>query len=159
MSSWFNLSPSWNASLYLEYERGYNFSREYQAPVLFSNAEGRWTPLGILEVGALVGAYVEYTPDGPVEEITLNARPYLSLTPVNDLNIRIYVDNLWLRSTSHLEHVLGGLLVSYNFLPKSWIYLAINESQQRGSSDGTLPATMQVEARAAAFKIRYLFYL
>ncbi|GEM_PF-1658478 len=38
-----------------------------------------------------------------MEEITFNAHPYLSWTPVNNLNMRLYLDNLHLRTTAALN--------------------------------------------------------
>jgi len=43
--------------------------------------------------------------------------------------------------------------VSWNFLPKSWAYLAVNES--RDNSEGR----MKLKERVVAFKLRYLFLL
>ncbi len=93
--------------------------------------EVEWIPLKFLEVGANVGMYIENTPSREIEEITYNARPYFSITPFNNLNLRVYLDNLWLHSTGRLERLVGGFLFSFNFLPKSWIYLALNEGRAR----------------------------
>ena len=106
--------------------------------------------------------YVEDNPVGKVEEITYNARPYFSLTPFNNLNIRVYVDNLFLKSTDRLDHVIAGFLFSYNFFPKSWIYLALNEVQDRSDqfdkSGNLLPNRLHTTDRAGVFKIKYLYY-
>jgi hypothetical protein len=99
--------------------------------------------------------YVEWKPDGSLEDITYNARPYFSLTPVNDLNFRVYVDNVFVRSTDKLEHVILGFLFSYNFLPKSWIYFALNQVEQRDPTS----RLMQIVGRAAVLKVKYLYYM
>ncbi len=107
--------------------------------------------------------WVEGNPEGRIEEITYNARPFFSFTPFNDLNFRVYVDNLFSRNADRLERVVFGFLLSYNFLPKSWIYLAINEVQDRSAAfDGAgnpLPMRMQTADRAAVAKVKYLYYL
>jgi hypothetical protein len=74
---------------------------------------------------------------------------------VNDLNFRVYMDNVFTQSTDKLEHVILGFLFSYNFLPKSWIYLAINQVEQRDP----ITRLMQIEGRAAVLKVKYLYYL
>lgn len=116
----------------------------------------------MLEVGTSASAFVEGHPGGGVEDVTLNARPYFSLTPINDLNVRVYVDNLYVKSSRQLERVIAGLLFSYNFLPKSWIYLAINEVRDRSDeydAAGTLlPHRMHVVDRAGVLKVKYLYY-
>lgn len=162
-SSWFNISPRWQGNLYMEFQRTYNFQREYLGNVLAASAEVEWLLTNTFQVGTTLGRYAEYTPQGSVEEITCNARPFVSVTPFNNLNLRLYVDNTWLRSSGHIEQVVGGLLFSYNFLPKSWIYLALNDIQERtDATDGagrTVRSAMHVQARVAVFKVRYLYYL
>lgn len=53
-------------------------------------------------LGASLNASVEGNPRNKIEDITWNARPYFSLTPVNDLNVRVYVDNVYVRSTERV---------------------------------------------------------
>lgn len=159
-NSWYNVSPAWNGNFGLGYLFTYNFAREYTAPVGFLDGSISWRALSILRIGASVGLYAEWTPDGPLEEVTYNARPFLSFTPVNNLNLSVYVDNIWLRSSGKIESMVGGLLLSYNFLPKSWIYLALNEVRQRPDPEDGLPTPrMATTHRAGVFKIKYLYYL
>jgi hypothetical protein len=121
-----------------------------------------WKALNALEVGTSVDMYVEGNPDGNVEDITYNSRPFVSLTPMNNLNLRVYVDNVFVKSSDKLEHVIFGFLFSYNFLPKSWIYLALNEVRQREEEHGPggeiLPARMRTTDRAGVLKVKYLYY-
>jgi len=53
-------------------------------------------------------------------------------------------------------------LFSYNFLPKSWIYLAVNEIQDRSdeldSKGNVIPNRLHTTDRAAVLKIKYLYY-
>jgi hypothetical protein len=115
-----------------------------------------------MEVGTSLNTFIEGNPEGAVEDITYNARPFISVTPVNNLNARLYVDNVYVRSTKQFEQVILGFLFSYNFLPKSWIYLAVNEVRDRSPEYGTtgapLPERMHVVDRAGVFKIKYLYY-
>jgi hypothetical protein len=96
--------------------------------------------------------FVEWNPEGDVEDITYNTRPFISATPVNNLNIRIYLDNVLLRSSGHFEQLIGGFLFSYNFSPKSWIYFAVNEIQARPNDH------MEVLDRAGVLKLKYLYF-
>jgi hypothetical protein len=154
-SLWMNISPRWQANVYGEYSRTYNFLRGYLGHFLSFSAEAGWKALNELELGTAYNMYTEWKPDGSLEDITYNARPYFSLTPVNDLNFRVYMDNVFTQSTDKLEHVILGFLFSYNFLPKSWIYLAINQVEQREP----ITRLMQIEGRAAVLKVKYLYYL
>jgi hypothetical protein len=61
------------------------------------------------------------------------------------------------------ERIIDGFLFSWNFLPKRWIYFAINElrdrSDQYDENNNLLPSTMHVTDRAAVLKIKHLYYL
>ncbi len=162
LSSWFYTSPNWNGNLWGGYSRTYNFSREYLAFYAWSGAEFSWQATSILQLGTSLNAFIEGNPSGSTEDITLNTRPFFSLTPLNDLNIRMYVDNVFLRSSARNEQVLFGLLFSYQFLPKSWIYFALNELHDRGdefdANDRPLPHRLHIADRVAVAKVKYLYY-
>jgi hypothetical protein len=163
LSSWCNISPRWEAHLSGGYSRTYNFSRDYLAFYNWLNTEIEWKPLAQVQLGTSYNMWVEGNPGGQIEEITYNARPFFSFTPFNDLNFRVYVDNVFSRNADRLERVVFGFLLSYNFLPKSWIYLAINEVRDRSVAfDGAgsaIPMRMQTTDRAAVAKVKYLYYL
>ena len=106
--------------------------------------------------------YVEGDPDYSIAEITYNARPYFSLTPINNLNIKVYVDNVFIKSVDRLDQVVVGLFFAYNFSPKSWIYFAFNEVRERNEEydkfNNPLPKRLKVADRAAVLKVKYLYY-
>jgi hypothetical protein len=161
LSSWYHIAPAWSGNLYGGYAKTFNFSRDYLAPYGWLGAGVNWKALSILEAGTSYDMFIERKPEGALEDITFNARPYCSLTPLNDLNIRVYVDNVFLRSSQQNERVIVGALVSYNFLPKSWIYLAFNELQERvavADASGGSRRVLQSTGRAAVLKVKYLYY-
>jgi hypothetical protein len=153
LSTWFSINPRWHANVYGGYSKTYNFTRDYLAFYSWWNGYIKYQITPTLQIGSLVGAFIEGNPDGNVEEVTYNARPFISATPINNLNVRIYVDHVLMRSTGKLEQLIGGLLFSYNFSPKSWVYLAINEVQYRPEE------RLRVQNRAAVFKLKYLYYM
>jgi hypothetical protein len=161
-SSWYNISPKWSANLYGSIARTYNFSRDYLASFLSVGSGFDWHALKILGLGTSLNAFVEWKPNHDLQDITYNARPYFSLTPVNDLNIRVYVDNVYVKSTDHMESMIFGFLFSYSFLPKSWIYLAVNELRDRSDqfdpAGDLLPNTLHVTDRVSVLKVKYLYY-
>jgi len=162
LSSWFNLSQKWNANVWGGYQKTYNFGRDYLASYSWFGFYAEWKALDILEIGTSYDMFIEGDPDGNIEDITYNARPFFSLTPINNLNFRVYVDNVFVRSTDRMERIIGGFLFSWNFLPKSWIYLAVNEFQDRSdqydANNNLMPNTMHTTDRAGVFKIKYLYY-
>jgi len=162
LSSWFNTSPEWNGNLWGGYQKTYNFSRGYLGYYGWGGLSFGFYALKTLRVGTSANIFVEWDPGHNQEDLVLNARPYFSLTPVNDLNIYVYFDNVFVESTDHVEQRILGLLFSYNFLPKSWIYLAINELSNRWPEyDGAgalLPNRLHVADRAGVLKLKYLYY-
>ena len=161
-STWLSISPKWNANVYGAISKTYNFSRDYLASYFSLGSQLTWHALKVLDLGTSYNMYVEGKPDGNIEEITYNARPFVSVTPLNDLNIRMYMDNVFLRSTDRAEHLIFGFLFSYSFLPKSWIYLAINEVRDRSDqfdpAGVLLPNTLHVTDRVSVLKVKYLYY-
>ena len=153
LSSWYNIDPRWNANLGGSYSKTYNFIRDYLADFYSIWAYYQWQVNRNIQLGTTANVYIEGNPDGKIEEVIYNARPFISLTPMNNMNVRVYVDNLIKDSTGQVEEIKGGLLFSYNFSPKSWIYLAINEIQYRPEE------VLKVQNRAAVFKLKYLYYL
>jgi hypothetical protein len=152
-SSWFNTSPKWSGNLWTRYSWGYNFSREYVAFYTRFGGNIQWQILDEFSLGTTIDMYVEGNPDNNIEDITYNTRPYISWTPVNDLNIRLYVDNVFLHSSGKMEQAIAGFLIAYNYSPKSWIYFAINEVRERDDFN-----IMRIADRAAVLKASYLYY-
>jgi len=162
LSTWFSISQKWNANVWGGYTRTYNFDREYLSFYSWFGGYIEWKTFDILEIGTSYDMFIEGNPEGNVEEITYNARPFFSLTPINNLNFRIYVDNVFLQSTDRMDRIIAGFLFSWNFLPKSWIYFAINEFKDRSDeydvNDNLLPNRMHTIDRAGVFKVKYLYY-
>jgi hypothetical protein len=162
-SMWFNISPRWVANVWGGYSYGYNFSREYVGSYIWFGSYIEWKLLSTLELGTSYNMYIEKMPGGAIEDITYNARPYISLTPITNLNLRVYMDDVFLRSSDQNERLIVGFLFSYNFLPKSWIYLALNEIQERKDvldrTGLTMGRRMEVAGRAGVVKVKYLYYL
>ncbi len=162
LSTNINTSPNWSANTWTGYSKTYNFFRDYLAFYSWAGFSFNFKAAEILRIGTTFDAWIEGNPDNKIEDVTYNARPYFSLTPVNDLNLRLYVDNLYLSSTKKLEQMIIGILFAYNFSPKSWIYLAVNEFRDRtpefDSFGNMLQERLHVVNRAAVLKLKYLYY-
>ena len=162
VNAWCHVSPKWRGFIFSGYSKTYNFSREYLAYYTWLGGEVEWQVLNMLEIGTSANLFVEGNPEGDIEDITYNARPYISATPTNNLNIRVYFDNVFVRSSDRVEQTIFGFLFSYNFSPKSWIYFAINElrdrSDQYNSAGDLLPNRLHIIDRAGVFKLKYLYY-
>ncbi|MFA3782461.1 DUF5916 domain-containing protein [Melioribacteraceae bacterium 4301-Me] len=161
-SSWYNISPKWDADLYGGYSKTYNFSRDYLAFYSWAGASVSWKAMDILELGSSYNMYIEGNPSGKIEDITYNLRPYFSLTPINDFNLRMYFDNVFVKSKDQNTQVILGILFSYQFLPKSWIYFAWNEIHTRQDifdfSGNVVGSKFNLLDRASVIKIKYLYF-
>lgn len=153
-SSWYNINPAWNANVYSGYTKTYNFARNYLAFYSWIGSGFSMKASDIIRVGTSFDMWIEGNPSGDVEDITYNARPWISFTPVNDLNFYLYVDNVFVKSTDKMERIFFGGLFSYQFSPKSWIYVAINEVHDRFNNN----RSMELSDRVSVFKIKYLYY-
>ena len=162
LSSWYNISPKWAGNLYGGYSKTYNFSREYLSFYSWLGAYIEWLTSDFLTMGTSYDMFIEGNPENKIEAITYNARPFVTLKPVNDINVRIYVDNVFSTETDHLESMIVGVLFSWNFLPKSWVYFAFNDFQDRSerfdSMGNLLPNKLHVTDRASVLKLKYLYY-
>ncbi|MDT8323422.1 MAG: hydrolase, partial [Bacteroidota bacterium] len=161
-STWFHVSPAWEANLWGGYARAYNFDRDWLAFYHWLEFSFGLHVSNTFYATLDAGQWAEGNPDGGVEDITWNARPALTVTPVNNLSFRLYVDNVFVRSSDRMERIIAGFLVSWNFLPKSWVYFAINDVRDRSEEfDGSgrlLPSRMHILDQAAVLKIKYLYY-
>ncbi|MEW6752736.1 MAG: DUF5916 domain-containing protein [Candidatus Latescibacterota bacterium] len=157
-ASWL-LSGDLEAQAWGGVSRTYNYGRMYRGLYSWAGAFADWQMTDVLQAGGTLSAFVENDPDGRLEEVTWNARPRLTLTPANDVTFYLYVDNLLLHSTGRLEQVIGGALFSWQFLPKSWAYLAINEVQARPAPGRSGPRPLRAQGRAAVLKAKVLYYL
>jgi len=162
-STWFHVSPTWNGNLWGGHAKTYNFDREYVASYTWAGNYFEWSAGKNLTIGANTNVYIENKPSGDIEEITYVSRPFINVVPINYLNLRLYVDNVYLHSSQRLDRVIVGFLFSYNFLPKSWIYLAYNDFQERGPEyddfGNQLRTRLHTTERASVVKIKYLYYL
>lgn len=162
LSSWFHTNPKWGGNINFNYSKTYNFARKYLASFISLYTGIQYRPSSSLEIGTSVNIWIENKPDGSTEEIYYNSRPFISLTPLNNMNFRLYVDNTLTKTSGKVLDVKIGFLFSYNFSPKSWIYLALNDVYDRSTeydeSKKILPNRLHLVDRAGVVKVKYLYY-
>ncbi len=162
VSCWMNISSQWNANFYGGYQKTYNFARNYLSYYSWLGSYLEWNVMTTMQIGTSYDMFIEGDPDNDIADITYNARPFISLTPINDLNLRLYIDNLYLRSTRQMEKIIIGFLFSYNFSPKSWLYLAFNEFRNRTDTYDVMGVhagrPLRLSEQVGVLKVRYLYY-
>jgi hypothetical protein len=114
--------------------------------------------------------YWELDPTGKVVAVTTPLSPRLDFRFDSRINFNIY-DNLVFQTpetrfkeTKPVSNRIG-FLFSWNFLPKSWLYVAFNDyridpGEDLGSRTGCpfLWHYLRLASRVGAVKLRYLFY-
>ncbi len=163
LSSWFNTHPSYSASLWGSFSHTYNYSDEYLG--YFGNFGGSisYKISSVLKTGSNFGGWYEMDDNAALRKATYNFRPFVNVTPINNLTFRLFSDITVDTETERLNSIFVGFLFSYNFAPKSTIYLALNENLERNEyTEERINRTvtrLQTVQRAAVVKINYLYFL
>ncbi len=132
--------------------RSYNYQRGYLGRNDYMSLYSTWRPSSrfVFWINSL--SWVERRPDGGIEEITYTLRPGLTWNIAKGMDLRVYEETPIDRSDGMLSHRLG-VSYSYNFLPKSWLYIAFNDYQYR------INGKFEPRQRVLAIKYRHLLSL
>jgi len=102
--------------------------------------------------------WIEWATDGGILAITPRLTPRIRLNLTKDMELSIFnefvmeIPEANFRETDLFSNRLG-LLFSWNFKPKSWLYIALNDFREQ-DDDGNL----QLGNRVGAIKAKYLIY-
>ena len=140
----------------------YGYSWNYRLGQLGYQGENRlsytYSIIPQIRLGLASYLWVEWNSDNDVEAIWPIFRPSIDIAFNADMNIRIF-DEIVTRTPGtdfgELEYLwnrIGGLF-SWNFMPKSWIYIALNDHRQQDEF-GDLQPIYQI----GAVKAKYLIY-
>jgi hypothetical protein len=150
-------SLKWNVNGHAYYNHGYNYSRGFIAD---NYGGGAWVTYYLAgKVAMMLGlnTYWELDPAGQVVAVTSPLSPRLDFRFDSRVNFNIY-DNIVFatpetkfRDTKPVSNRVG-FLFSWNFLPKSWLYVALNDYRV------DLGQGLTLASRVGAVKLRYLFY-
>jgi hypothetical protein len=138
---------------------GYNYSRGFIA-YNASTWEGfYWTPLPRLSLMMNSNTWIECDTTSSIIAIWQMATPRISLTISPKMEFGIFNEFVFFTLGSDLgeAEILSnrfGFLFSYNFKPKSWLYIALNDHRERDfDSDELVPSD-----RVTAIKAKYLVW-
>lgn len=127
---------------------GFNYRRRYFASMGGNDIYLDWRVNSSLSLSLNLSNAFEWKPDGGLEKVSWVLKPILQYAITKDTHLRIYAEP----NTDTEIHQFNALL-SYNFRPKSWFYLALNET--RDNTGGK----MSLRERIIVAKIRYLFFM
>jgi hypothetical protein len=90
--------------------------------------------------------------------VTPMVTPRINFRITRDMGLELFsefvlgIPKIDIKATDLISYRLG-LLFSWNFLPKSWLYIALNDYRDRDDFGG-----VQLQNRTGAIKVKYLFY-
>ncbi len=140
------------------YEYGWNYIRNYLGYQGENRLSYTYSIIPQIRLGLASYLWIEWDPDNDVEAIWPIFRPSIDFAFNADMKLRIF-DEIVTQTPGtdfgELEYLWNriGVLFSWNFLPKSWIYIALNDHREQDEY-GDLSPSYQI----GAVKAKYLIY-
>jgi len=132
------------------FHKGYNYYRGYEALMMSHRSVFKIHGNSRYSIELSLRGWLEFDPSSALEEYTLSFRPRFQYAMNKDLLVNFYGQYVKLLKSRETASKNVNLLISYNFRPKSWIYLVLAKDFAKSGSQG--------QPIRGVFKIRYLFY-
>ncbi len=150
----FHLHTDWrkpvSLGLRMSTSYGYNYLRGYFARTWEGGGHLKYTFRSGLVGFAQLSAWVEEDTLGKVAAVTLSPRPSLSWIPSRGTKLSVYVEPSYTNEGSGWEllRVVHGTVFTWNFAPKSWLYIVYNLQRE---GDVITQSAFQVKVRKLLF--------
>lgn len=151
----------------LNYEHGYNYQRGYAAYQGSNYIQYNYSIVSPLSVGANGNLWIEWSQNNHVIGMVPRLRPSFLWRITSKMTLNCFNEMVMatpgteLGRTTLSSNRLGALF-SWNFRPKSWLYVALNDySGQEPRFDDNMMLSdyvMRPQYAIAAVKVRYLIY-
>ncbi len=147
-----------NINFGFDYSYGWNYSRGYLGYQGENRLSYTYSVIPQVRLGLASNLWIEWDPDNQVEAIWPIFRPSIDIQFNADMTLRIF-DEIVTQTPGtdfgELEYLWNrvGVLFSWNFMPKSWIYVALNDHRVQDEF-GNLQPSYQI----GAIKAKYLIY-
>lgn len=147
-----------NINFGFDYSYGWNYSRGYLGYQGENRLSYTYSIIPQIRLGLASYLWIEWDPDNQVEAIWPMFRPSIDIQFNATTVLRIF-DEIVTQTPGtdlgELEFLWNrvGVLFSWNFRPKSWIYVALNDHRERDEF-GDLQPSYQI----GAVKVKYLIY-
>lgn len=141
-----------------DYSYGWNYSRNFLGYQGENRLSYTYSVIPQVRLGLASYLWIEWNPDNQVEAIWPIFRPSIDIAFNANMNLRIF-DEIVTQTPGtdfgELEYLWNriGVLFSWNFMPKSWIYVALNDHRVQDEF-GDLQPLYQI----GAVKAKYLIY-
>jgi len=140
------------------YSYGYNYARGFLAYQGYNWFTYNYSIIQQMSVGLSANWWIEWDTLNKVLATTPLLRPNIYIRFNTKMGLTIFSELVMQTpqvnfDSTDLYSVRTGALFNWNFLPKSWIYIALNDYR----SDDAL-GKLQPRYQIAALKVKYLFY-
>ncbi len=140
-----------------DYSYIYNYYRDwlgYQSTLWFW---GAYYPISPLSLSTEIDFVVEWDPDHNIAAITPYATPRIEYKITRDMDIAVYSQLVFQTEDGDLSYSeiysnRIGFLFSWNFRPKSWFYIALNDYRVNFGNG------LASQERIGAVKLKYVIY-
>jgi hypothetical protein len=162
LSTWGNIGGNYlNTGFYYAYE--YNYRRFYPAYRGSHWFVYNYSIIDNVSVGVNANLWLEWDSTNAFAAMTSLVRPNMFIRFTADMSLRITTELVMLHapetdgfhiSPIDLQRIRTSALFSWNFLPKSWLYIAVNDYHAQDYMTGELEPNYTI----GAIKAKYLFY-
>jgi hypothetical protein len=154
--TWRDGAKAW-AGIYCKYTYCYNYAREFLAYQGTNELWGGYRILPNVSLEFESDMWIEWDTVGSIAGITPVFIPEIGYSINKDMKLRIFDEIVTsVPKQNFKEMVLSsnriGLLLSWNFLPKSWFYFAINDNRER------IDNRLRSQYFIGVIKAKYLLY-
>lgn len=136
----------------------YNYARSFPAYQGSNWFALNYSIIPNWSAGININNWVEWDTANTIISMMTRVRPNFFFRFTADMTMTVFSEFVALTPRSNLDEtdlysVRPGLLYSWNFLPKSWLYIALNDYHARDSMNA-----LQHQYLIGAVKVKYLFY-
>lgn len=151
-----------NVNAGCSYSYSYNYSRHYLAYQGANYLSASYSFVPPLSATLTSNLWVEWDPDNNVVAMWPRLRPRIDYRITSYMTLSIFDEMVSYTPQTHLGQTRlqsnrVGLIYSWNFAPKSWIYVALNDLSALDYSEHP-GGEMTEQYDIAAVKLKYLLY-
>ncbi len=157
LSIWSGYHRKYQTSFSFDYRYCYNYRQSWLAYQFLSQFLLAVYPTSPLSISLSLNYNIEWNPEGYIAAITPCLTPRIDYKITKDMGISIYSELvLEIEGNDFKEMEIYsnrfGFLFSYNFKPKSWLYIALNDYRTDQNS------SLRLQNQVGAIKAKYLVY-
>jgi hypothetical protein len=158
VAAWSSYQKMYNTSFGCNYAYCYNYRQDWLADQLSSWIWFAYFPISPLSLSSSIDLVFEWNSAGDIAAITPYVTPRIEYKFNANMEVALYSELVFETDVDNLNDVeinsnRIGFLFSWNFRPKSWLYIAFNDCRVQ-DEEGRL----QLQNRIGAIKVKYLLY-